>query len=303
MKTLYFDCFSGVSGDMTIGALIDLGVDFEQLKKELQKLHLNGYTLSAGKVSRALVSGTKFDVDVDSSSHPDTVSHQENSHNHHSNSHDQHHIHTHEHSHEHSHDRHTHHEQQHSDSHDHSYHHQSRGLKQINEIIEASHLSDWVKQKSKEIFYRLAVAEGHVHAISPYEVHFHEVGAVDAIVDIVGACIGFEMLGIEHFISSPLHVGYGFVKCAHGRYPVPGPGTMELLKGVPIYSKGIEGELVTPTGAAIVTTLCSEYTRLPEFTLEAIGYGAGSRDIPDFPNMLRLVTGEIKDEKKKLHHH
>jgi pyridinium-3,5-bisthiocarboxylic acid mononucleotide nickel chelatase len=256
MKTLYFDCFSGVSGDMTIGALIDLGVSFEDLQAELQKLNLPGYSLNVEQVNRSNIAGTKFHVIVDEEHH---------------------------------------HEEEHHEEEGHHHHHPHRALSDIYELIDKSRVSPWVKDTAKDIFYRLATAEGVVHGIVPEQVHFHEVGAIDAIVDIVGACICFELLGVELFLCSALHVGQGFVDCAHGSFPVPTPGTLELLKGVPIYSTEVEGELVTPTGAAIVSTLCSDFLPLPEMRIEAIGYGAGTREFEGFPNVLRLLYGEVKE--------
>jgi uncharacterized protein (TIGR00299 family) protein len=291
MKTLYFDCFAGASGDMTIGALLHLGVDFGVLERELRKLDLGDYELSVQSVSRAQISGVKFDVTINGQLEKpaplDTGHH--------------HHESTGTHSHDHSHHEPSHtpadqhiqatHGQVHADAHAH------RTVTDIHHLIDNAGLSPWVTQQAKAIFGRLAEAEGKVHGVSPAQVHFHEVGAVDAIIDIVGACIGFEFLEIEQFVASPLQVGFGFVKCAHGRYPIPAPGTAELLKGVPIYSLDIEGEFVTPTGAAIVTTVCSQYSRIPNFTPEKIGYGAGGRDFPRFPNMLRLMVGQTEKSK------
>jgi pyridinium-3,5-bisthiocarboxylic acid mononucleotide nickel chelatase len=330
MQTLYFDCFAGISGDMTIGALLDLGVDFKTLELELKKLSLSGYQLGLRRVLRSQIAATKFDVILNSDHkhdpnhkhehedhdhshehHPHKHTHEhshQHSHEHqdshqHSHQHEHSHKHSHEHSHEHKHhhshshenENHPDHNQNHSHSHQHhhSHEHDHRGLQEIYSIIDNSTLSDWVKETSKKIFYRLAVAEGKIHNIPAEQVHFHEVGAIDAIIDIVGACIGFELLGVKNFISSPLHVGQGFVNCAHGRFPIPAPATLELLKGIPTYSTNIEGELVTPTGAAIVSTLCTKFIPLPEMRVEHIGYGAGGRDPKDFPNTLRLLLGEV----------
>lgn len=304
MRTLYFDCYAGISGDMTLGALIDLGVDFETLKTELSKLSLPGYQLRIERVLRAHVSGTKFHVDLEPSVASEHTHNHSHSHDHdHKHTHDHHsHSHTHDHDHEHSHHdhphthSHTHDHQTQADSnvHEHSDHsHSHRGLPEISAIIAASTLSPWVKTQAQKIFARLAEAEGKVHGIPPEKVHFHEVGAVDAIVDIVGACIGFELLGVEQFISAPLHVGKGRVNCAHGNFPVPAPGTLAMLTGIPIYSQDIEGELVTPTGAAIISTLCTQFMPLPPMRIEKVGYGAGSREIKDFPNLLRLYYGEL----------
>lgn len=167
-----------------------------------------------------------------------------------------------------------------------------RHLHHIEKIIRNSDLSSTVKEQAISIFTRLAAAEARVHGIEVSKVHFHEVGALDAIVDIVGACIGFEMLGIEQFVGSRIHVGSGFVSMAHGKFPVPPPAVAELLKGKPIYSTEIEGELITPTGAAILTTVCEQFGPMPEMAVEATGYGAGTREYSDFPNVLRLMLGE-----------
>lgn len=167
-----------------------------------------------------------------------------------------------------------------------------RHLTEIERIINESSLSDSVKDRSIAIFNRLAAAEASVHGIELSKVHFHEVGALDAIVDIVGSCIGFEMLGIEQFAASKIHVGSGFVDMAHGKFPVPPPAVAELLKDIPFYSTEIEGELITPTGAAIISTVCDSYGAIPELTLESIGYGAGTRTYEKFPNVLRIMIGE-----------
>jgi uncharacterized protein (TIGR00299 family) protein len=164
-------------------------------------------------------------------------------------------------------------------------------LKDIINIIEGSTLSEGVKSRSRSIFQRLADAEAKVHGIDIGKVHFHEVGALDAIVDVVGACIGFELLGIDHFACSKIHVGSGFVDMAHGKFPVPPPAVTELLNGLPIYSTEITGELITPTGAAIISTVCSSYGAIPEIVVEAAGYGAGTRVYEKFPNAIRLVIG------------
>lgn len=236
MKIAYFDCFAGASGDMIIGALLDAGLDFEHLKKELKKLRLPGYALHASRVAKGGIAATKFDVEVK-----------------------------------------------------HEHHH--RHLKDIAGIIGDSGLSASVKDKSVAIFTRLAEAEAKVHNCSVDEIHFHEVGAMDAIIDIVGAVIGLEALRVEEIRSSRLHLGSGFVDCTHGRLPVPPPAVVELLKGIPVYSTDVEGELVTPTGAAVLSTLSRGFGPLPDMTLEKTGYGAGFRDV-SIPNVLRLIVGE-----------
>ncbi len=260
-RTLYLDCFAGASGDMLVGAMLDCGLDFELLRSELQKLGVEGYKLSLTRVDRSGISSAKFDVHLSGESH----------------SHEHHHHHEHLHSHEH-------------------HHHEHRGLSEIKRIIASSNLSETVKQRAQAIFQRIGEAESKIHGIPIETVHFHEVGAIDSIVDIVGACIALDALKIERIISSPLHVGSGTFKCAHGTYPVPGPATAELLKGVPAYSKDIEGELVTPTGAAIISTLAESYGPMPMMKIEKIGYGAGTRDYPKFPNTLRAIIGELEED-------
>ncbi|MCS6816939.1 MAG: nickel pincer cofactor biosynthesis protein LarC [Blastocatellia bacterium] len=247
-RTLYFDCFAGASGDMILGALLDLGLDFDALRSELAKLPLRGYELRRSEVRRAHLRGTKFDVWIEGEDH----------------------------------------------AHAHGAGHPHRRLEEIVQIIRASELSERVKRRAEEVFHRLAQAEARAHGCAVEEVTFHEVGAVDSIVDIVGACVGFELLGIERFLASPVHLGRGFLGCAHGRYPVPVPATAELLKGARVYTSDIEAELVTPTGAALLATFCEDFGPMPEMRLEGIGYGAGTRDFPDFPNLLRVMLGETR---------
>jgi hypothetical protein len=321
MKTLYLDCFAGVSGDMFIGALLDCGLDFNYLKAELARLGVTGYELSLSRLDQSGISAAKFDVHLLSSADHQHSHEHSHSHDHeHSHSHDHSHLsdsheHSHSHSHSHSHDHphHSHnHEHQHSHdhahspesghshqhSHDHAHSSESghRSLTEIKRLIAVSNLSLQVKQRATEIFERIGQAESRIHNIPLESVHFHEVGAIDSIVDVVGACIGLEALGIGQIISSPLHVGAGTFECAHGRYPVPGPAATELLKGVPIYSTDIQGELVTPTGAAIVATLAARYGQMPLMRIEKTGYGAGTRLYPRFPNVLRAVIGELETE-------
>ena len=272
MKLLYLDCFAGISGDMTIGALLDLGLDFDYLKDELAKLGVAGYELSFARVDRSGINAAKFDVAV-----AQTVSLRVS--------------HTHDHHHEHSHE-----EATQTDSSRNIHQHDHRSLATIKHLIESSTLSDQVKRNATAIFQRIGEAEAKIHGMDIESVHFHEVGAIDSIVDIVGVCIGLEALGIQRIISSPLHVGYGTFTCAHGIYPIPGPAATEILRGVPIYAKEIEGELVTPTGAAIVATLATDFVKLPLMRVEKIGYGAGTRVYEKFPNVLRAVLGEVETE-------
>jgi uncharacterized protein (TIGR00299 family) protein len=259
-RTLYLDCFAGASGDMLVGAMLDSGLDFELLRSALLKLGVEGYELSLGRVDRSGISAAKFDVHLTGEPH----------------------SHEHHHNHEHSH------------GHRRQSHH--RSLSEIKGIISSSNLSELVKQRAQAIFQRIGEAEAKIHNVQIETVHFHEVGAIDSIVDIVGACVAFDALKIERIISSPLHVGSGTFQCAHGTYPVPGPATAELLKGVPIYSKDVEGELVTPTGAAIISTLAEGYGLMPMMKIENIGYGAGTRDYPKFPNALRAIIGELEED-------
>ncbi|HEX2490698.1 MAG TPA: nickel pincer cofactor biosynthesis protein LarC [Blastocatellia bacterium] len=264
-RTLYLDCFAGASGDMLVGAMLDSGLDFELLRSALLKLGVEGYELSLGRVDRSGISAAKFDVHLTGEPH------------------------THGHHHNHDHSR-----GEHSHGHGRQSHH--RSLSEIKGIISSSNLSELVKQRAQAIFQRIGEAEAKIHDVPIETVHFHEVGAIDSIVDIVGACVAFDALKIERIISSPLHVGSGTFQCAHGTYPVPGPATAELLKGVPIYSKDVEGELVTPTGAAIISTLAEGYGSMPMMKIENIGYGAGTRDYPKFPNALRAIIGELEED-------
>ena len=238
MRTLYFDCFAGISGDMTLGALVDAGADARELTERLALLGVEGYEISFEKVDRSGISATRAVV---------RLTKEEKKHRH---------------------------------------------LSHIEKIIGDSRLNDSVKEQALKIFRRLGEAEARVHDVPVERIHFHEVGAVDAIVDVVGACIGFELLRVERFAASALHVGSGTVEMAHGRFPVPPPAVAELLKGAPVYSTDIVGELVTPTGAAIVATVCEEFGALPRMRVGATGYGAGGREYKNFPNVLRVLVGE-----------
>lgn len=290
MRTIYFDCFSGASGDMLLGALVDLGVDLASVRAELKKLQLDGYRLESRRVERSALSATKVDVIVGENvegpggrvhRHGHTVS-QDRHHNH---------EHNHEHGHEHSKDH----------SHDHS-HAQDSGrpsmnLTRILDVIASSSLSEKTRQRAADAFRRLGDAEARAHGTTPEDVHFHEVGAVDAIVDVVATMVAFELLGIERFCSSPLNVGGGTVTFSHGTYPVPGPATLELLRGVPIYSGAVKKELVTPTGAAILTSVVEYWGPLFAFVVDRVGYGAGTRDVQGHPNVLRVMLGTTSEEE------
>ena len=239
MRLAYFDCFSGISGDMTLGALVDAGCSLKTLHAELKGLSVPGWTISSEKVWKNGMSATLVKVTTE-----DQTRH--------------------------------------------------RGLAAMLEILEKSKLTEQVRNNAAAIFRKLGEAEAAVHDVPVEEIHFHEVGAIDAIVDIVGACVGFEALGIEKFACSPLNVGGGTAKMAHGLLPVPAPATAKLLQGKPTYSNGVQKELVTPTGAAIVATLCDSFGPQPAMTISAIGYGAGSTDLEGQPNVVRIMVGQAE---------
>lgn len=248
MKVLYYDCFSGISGDMNLGAMIDLGIEKEYLINELKKLGLNEYEIKVSKDNRKGISGTRVDVILTS---------------------------------------------------DQELHHQHfhRNLKDILTIINSSLLNENVKKLSADIFMKVALAEAKVHDVPLNEVHFHEVGAVDSIVDIVGAAICIDYLKVDKIMSSKVEVGGGFVKCAHGILPVPAPATAEILKEIPIKSGIIFFEATTPTGAAILASIVNEYTDSKSFNIKKIGCGIGHKDEGDIPNILRVFLGETQEEK------
>ncbi|MGM0887414.1 MAG: nickel pincer cofactor biosynthesis protein LarC [Bacillota bacterium] len=272
MRTLYFDCFSGISGDMVIGALIDAGADPVQMEEELKKLNMDEeYTLSWGKVVKNGITSTKFDVILTSKS-------------------EQTHEHSHSHGHEHSHG---HSQHEHSHVHEHN-HHGSRTYKQIVEAINEANFNESVANMSLAIFKKIGEAEGHIHGLPLDKVHFHEVGAVDSIIDIIGAAILIDQLGIETVQSSAIPTGSGHIHIDHGIYPVPAPATLEILKGVPIASNDIRSELATPTGAAIAAVLAETFGSLPAMTVESIGYGAGTKTFENHPNVLRVIIGETQ---------
>ncbi len=286
MRIAYLECFSGMSGDMFLGALVDAGVPPQVLEETVAALGI-GARLEISRVVRSGISATKVDVWVDGEKDLPREEYWEQKQHRHAN-------------HEHSHVEHEHHD--HSDlssgeasrtgvsaPHEHSH---GRGLTEIRGIISAASISAVAKKTAIAIFEALGQAEAKIHNTSLESVHFHEVGAVDAMVDIVCAAVGAEALGVDEIICSPLNVGGGMVKCAHGTFPVPAPATVELLKDAPVYSSGLQAELVTPTGAAIVKTLASRFTAFPEMKIEKSGYGAGARDFPGHPNVVRLTIGE-----------
>jgi len=239
----YFDCFSGISGDMTLGALIDLGVPAKWLKEALSSIPLSGFDLSVSSISRNGISAKRVQVNCET----DT---------------------------------------------------KSRDYSHIKALIEKSPLSSFVKERSLEVFKRLAEAEAGIHGCSIEKVHFHEVGGIDAIVDIVGTALCLEHLEIDRVIASTIPLGSGFVSCQHGILPVPAPATVALLKGVPVYGSEIQHELVTPTGAAIITTLAESFAKMPAMVIEKAGYGAGKREFEKIPNLLRIIIGSMPESLK-----
>jgi len=271
---LFIEPSSGASGDMMIGALLDLGFSFEELREKLLLLPLDGYQLSAEKCNRSGIQATKFNV---------LETHELN------HKHEDHHkLHHHEHGH-----KHEHHTQEHE--HKHRHHHQ-RTFADIRAMIEGSRLSLWVKEKSIKAFRRLAEAEGKIHGHPADQVHFHEVGAVDSIVDMVGTMIIMESFSSMRVVSSAINIGQGTLECQHGVYPVPAPAALELLCNVPVFSNSIMGELTTPTGAALLTTLVDEFSARPPMKISATGYGAGTRETPGGANVLRISVGAISEK-------
>ena len=237
MKVAYFDCFSGISGDMTLGALVDAGCPLAEIEAGLRKMELAGWRISAERVKRTGMAATQVHVATEE-----------------------------------------------------THHH--RGFPLIAAKIEKAGLAPRAAERAIAIFRKLGEAEAKMHDLPLEKVHFHEVGAADSIVDIVGSAIGFDVLGIEHFACSPLNVGGGTVQAAHGLLPVPAPATVELLKGAPTFSSGVQRELVTPTGAAIVATLCESFGAQPRMIAQSVGYGAGSADLKEHANVLRITIGE-----------
>ncbi|HWW83246.1 MAG TPA: nickel pincer cofactor biosynthesis protein LarC [Vicinamibacterales bacterium] len=261
-RILYFDCFSGISGDMTLGALIDAGLPLDELQRALGSLAIDGCHVHATKVLRAGVSATKFDV------------------------------HEHEHGHPHSHPH------SHGGGHEaHGPHAPHRSLGEISAVIDRSALSASGRERAQGLFRRLAEVEASIHQMTVDEVHLHEVGAIDSIVDIVGAVFALEWMGADRIVCSPINVGGGMVNSAHGLFPVPAPATLRLLGDAPIYSGSVQRELVTPTGALIVSSYASSFGPIPPMSVERIGYGAGDFDPPATPNVLRVMVGRATDHE------
>jgi uncharacterized protein (TIGR00299 family) protein len=280
---------------MFIGALIDLGLDARQLEQELTKLKLDGYHLHVSRSQKGSIAGTKFDVHL-SSDHDHHHGHEEHSHEPHSHGHSPphaaEHSHTHSHGHAHSHG----HEHTHTHSHEHS-----RTFAEIKQLITRSALSSWVKEKAIAVFQRIANAEGKIHGLPPDQVHFHEVGAVDSIVDILGACIGLELLDRPRLMASRIVEGNGWVDCAHGRFPIPAPATLAILgaRGIPLSQCNEPHELVTPTGAALLAELVESFGPMQDLVAQKIGFGLGTRENKTRPNVLRAILGESVEASAK----
>ncbi len=238
MRIGYFDCFSGVSGDMILGALVDAGLKVEELQAAISGLGVSGIHLSAERAKRGAFVGTRVHVRTDEQGHP------------------------------------------------------QRHLPDVEAILDRADIPDPVRTDAKRIFRRLAEAEAAAHGVTPDRIHFHEVGALDAMADVVGAAWGIRHLGLERIHVSPMNLGGGFIQAAHGKMPVPAPGTAALLVGVPAYGSEIQAELTTPTGAAILTTLAAAYGPMPSMAVRRVAYGAGGRDLREQPNLLRLMIGE-----------
>lgn len=282
MQTLYLDVFSGISGDMFLGALLDLGVDFREVERGLRRLKLDGYHLHVASGTKATIAGTKFEVHLDAGhGHPHAHDHGAGCHD--GCDHDHGHGNGHDHGHAHE-----------QGSHQHS---ESRDFAAIRKLIQASSLSDWVKERSLAVFHRIAVAEGKIHGVPPEQVHFHEVGAVDSIVDIVGVCLGLELLGQPRVLAAPVVEGTGWVRCAHGRFPVPTAATLEILgaRGIPVTQCEEPHELVTPTGAALLAEFAESFGTMSGLIARKVGYGLGTRDNRTRPNVLRAVLAEAPE--------
>jgi uncharacterized protein (TIGR00299 family) protein len=240
-RVIYFDCFSGISGDMILGALVDLGVDAKLIRKELKKINLKGYKLTSHQVKRNGITGTKINVVIDPLIEEGG---------------------------------------------------QVRSFTDIKTLIVESNLSKKIKTDSIEIFRRIGTVEANIHGTSLEKIHFHEIGAIDSIIDIVGGVIGMSLLNIDLVFSSPLNIGEGLINCEHGVIPIPAPATLKLLEGIPCYSSGTKKELTTPTGAAFIGYFGNKFGSLPKMNIMKSGYGAGSNEIKEMPNLLRIVLGE-----------
>lgn len=272
-RVLYFDCFSGAAGDMILAALLDAGLPLQALKDALGSLGVD-HELVVERVMRAGIAATHVSVHEKGHSHGHVLSHE--------------HVHSHDHVQDHGHG--------HSHTHAHSHHHEHRTLAEIAGLIDRSGLSTAGKTRAKALFQRIGEAEAAIHNMPIEQVHLHEVAALDSIIDIVGAVFALEWFGADEIVSSPVNVGGGTVQIAHGTFPVPAPATLRLLTGVPVYSSGLQAELVTPTGALIVSDYASSFGPMPSMVTHHVGYGAGTKDFPGVPNVLRVVVGERAHE-------
>ena len=294
MNTLYLECRSGISGDMTVGALLDLGADRARLEAGLKSLPVDGYTLTFGRAKKAGIDAYNFDVLLEHPEHPDDHEH------HHHDHEDGHHHHHDHHDHEHE-DGHHHHEEHH---HAHEHPHVHRNLHDVLAIIDGGELTPRARELAKKIFGIIAEAEAKAHGLPVEEVHFHEVGAVDSIVDIVGAAICLDSLDIGRVIASPLSEGSGTVRCAHGEMPVPVPAVANIAAAhqVPLELTGLPGELVTPTGIAILGAVCESFAPPSQLRIRKIGYGAGNRELPGHANVLRayLLEDAAEDTRDEV---
>ena len=322
MKALYVEPFAGISGNMLLGALLDAGVPFAFLQEEFAKLHLGNYELVHKSVNKCGIQAQYFNVvlpeeqEHEHAHDGDQVNEHHHVHDHDDNhEHEHHHDHAHDHAwmhahgiahshdhepvleekpcgcdHHHNHE-HNHDQEHHHEHHTHHHHHEHRNLHDIEEILDHSDLPKEVIAKAKEVFLVIAKAEAKVHGSTVEEIHFHEVGAIDTIIDVVGNILALQYLGIEKVFTTPVNTGFGFVECAHGQMPVPTPATAELLQGIPNYRGTVEKEMTTPTGAALLKVLASPVKEVPDgFSGETIGYGAGTRDV-EIPNVLRVTMG------------
>lgn len=276
MKTLYFDCSSGISGNMTLAALTEIIGDENYLVEQLKKLHIDGYTIDISKKVKNGITGTHVDV-ILAHQHEHSHVHEEHDHHHHEHIHEEH---THEHEH---------------------HHHEHRNLQDVCEIIDNSDIDEESKDLAKRIFMRVAKAESKVHNKPLDEVHFHEVGAIDSIVDIVGTAILINKIHPDKIISSVVNDGHGFIECAHGTMAVPVPATSEIFANSDVEFRqiDIDTELVTPTGAAIIAELSSEFTTLPAMKIKKIGWGAGTKDLK-IPNVLKVYYGDMQEQNQKI---
>ena len=296
MKILYLDCISGISGDMTVGALVDLGVKPSTLEWELSKLALGDFHMHFERAQRHNIEGVKFGIH-EGATHTDEQDEHEHGHDC-GHDHDHDHAHSHEHA-EHSHEGHSHshsHGEHEHEHHEHEGHEHGRSHREIREMLEHSELSPFVKKRALAIFQRIAIAEGKIHGMPPEDVTFHEVGALDSIADIVLTCVGIEALGVEKVLVSALNDGRGTIECAHGTFPLPAPATLEILHGIPLGQLDEPHELITPTGAAIVAEFGESFGLMPRISSEKIGYGVGTRELATRPNVLRAVLGTLAEE-------